>query len=491
MSYEFSEEEHDLWQTIDLASGRDKAEALARLAELKLTESKYAEAETFAAESVSLYRTVGDGHGIGEGLFLEGRALRGLKNPAQALPRFEESAEVFRASSNQFFLSMVVSEMAQCYKDLEQWNLAVNTFDNATVLFASSENWENAGLTALESAECSLEVSDYLAAEMRSSQGYEYLAKNENPFFVANALSIRAKTQVGQGNYGAAIDDLTESLHIMKYFNYLKLVAEIQTDLVWAYICNGQLEQARSLLAEARQIHTDGRGVPGLAECDYLEAWLAKEAGDFDSAAGLFESCRAAFRALNNKQRTFDSDYQLALCLSYVDSYKAAKAFEGTIQRAEQSGLILRDHKIFVDLAEVYVELAWTESALSTLEKVDVDLLGSQGERARMVLLRSQVHLKQRSFIKCIDELQFVLGINALPANQETLLQARETLGRAYFGDQQYALAIESLTPVLLELTLADQTEEAKEIAELIQEAKHGLQTQQLANQPQLWEEDK
>lgn len=489
MSYEFSPEEQELLDTVQTSSGREKAEALAKLAELKLVESRNSEAAIFAAESVAEYRSIGDGHGIGEGLFLEGRALKGLKQPAEALLRLDESAEVFRASANQYFLSMVVSEQAHCYKELEQWNLAVRAYDNASLLFADSENWENAGLTALESAECSLETKDYLAAEIRSSQGFDYLTKNENPFYVANALSIRARTQVGQRNYDAAIADLTESLSIMKYYNSLKLVADLQTDLVWANICRGNYTEAASKLADARKIHSDGRGVAGLAECDYLEGWLAMAACDFERATALFESSRSAFRALNNKKRTFEADYQAAVCLTYVDSFKAVQAFEAVLQRAEQAGVILEDHKIFIELAEAQVALVWSDSALATLNKIDPGLLAEQGSRAQIVLLRAQAYLQKRNYGQCIDELQFVLGAGALPASAETLRDARETLGRAYLGDQQYQLAIEALSEVLLELTLEDLTDEAKAVAEMVREAKHGLQTQQ-ANQPQLWEEE-
>jgi tetratricopeptide (TPR) repeat protein len=490
MSYEFSEEEQELWDTVQSSTGREKAEALGKLAEMKLAENKYSQAEAFAAESVSEYRAIGDGQGIGEGLFFRGKALKALKDPAQALGCFEESAEVFRASSNEFFLSCVVAEQGRCYKELGQWNLASHSFDNATTLFASSESWENAGVSALESAECALETKDYVSAELRASQGFDYLVQDENSFLVATALGLRAKSQLGQGNYDSAINDLTESLNIAKYLSFGKMIADTLAELTWAYICAGQLELAAKYLAESRVIHQDAKGVAGLAECDYLAGCIAVENEDYAEAIELFEAARSGFRTKNNKQRVFDCGFNIAKTWTHMDPIKAAAAFDSALKQATDSKLLIDDHTIYLLQAQNFVDLTWTDSALAALANIDVDLLPDQGCKAQMVVLKAQVYLYQRNFSGAIDELQFVLGANALPANKETLLKAKETLGRAYFGEQQYQSAIDALTPVLLEYTLADSQFEAKLVAEIIQEAKHGLETQQLANQPQLWEEE-
>jgi tetratricopeptide (TPR) repeat protein len=490
MSYEFSEEEQKLWDTVQSSTGREKAEALGKLAEIKLAENKFSQAEAFAAESVSEYRAIGDGQGIGEGLFFWGKALKALKDPAQALRCFDESAQVFRASSNQFFLSCVVAEQGRCYKELGQWNLASRSFDNACTLFADSENWENAGVSALESAECALETKDFVSAELRASQGFDYLVQDENSYLVATALGIRAKSQIGQGNYQSAISDLTESLNIAKYLSFGKMIADTLSELTWAHICADQLELASKYLGESRQIHQDAKGVAGLAECDYLQGCMAVKTQDFPEAIEFFEAARSGFRTKNNKQRVFDCDYNIAKTLTYIDPIKAASAFEAALKSANDSKILLDDHSIYLLQAENFVGLTWTDSALAALANIDVDLLPDQGCKAQMVLLKARVYLYQRNFVAAIDEMQFVLGPNALPANKETLLNAKETLGRAYFGEQQYQSAIDSLTPVLLDYTLADSQFEAKLVAEIIQEAKHGLETQQLANQPQLWEED-
>jgi hypothetical protein len=237
-------------------------------------------------------------------------------------------------------------------------------------------------------------------------------------------------------------------------------------------------------------IHQEAKGVAGLAECDYLAGCISVENEDYAEAIELFEAARSGFRTKNNKKRIFDCDFNIAKTWTHMDPIKAASAFDSALKQATDSKLLIDDHTIYLLQAENFVDLNWTDSALAALANIDVDLLPDQGCKAQMVLLKAQVYLYQRNCSGAIDELQFVLGTNALPANKETLLKAKETLGRAYFGEQQYQSAIDALTPVLLEYTLADSQFEAKLVAEIIQEAKHGLETQQLANQPQLWEEE-
>ena len=98
MSYHQNPEEAHLWQQIESGSQREQAEAFGRLAELSVNREHFDNAVTYGERSATLFRGINDAFGEAEGLYQQGRGYLGQKQAKEAIAKFDEAAEIFRAN---------------------------------------------------------------------------------------------------------------------------------------------------------------------------------------------------------------------------------------------------------------------------------------------------------------------------------------------------------------------------------------------------------
>ena len=87
--------------------------ALENLAEVALDRRKYADAQSFAEESLSVYHLLEDKHGIATALRALGIAAHNEHNLPQACSACEDSAEIFRELEDRGCLILSLSSLAR------------------------------------------------------------------------------------------------------------------------------------------------------------------------------------------------------------------------------------------------------------------------------------------------------------------------------------------------------------------------------------------
>ena len=145
----------ELWDLSTSGSEREKAEACCELSQRKLNRREFSDALALAQQGAEFYRQLSDDSGRAECLYYAGRSEYGQRNFTEALGYFEQASQLQRSNVNENYLASLVNSQGDCYRELGQYKLAHQNFENSAKLYASCNNNWCASLNACRSCRCS------------------------------------------------------------------------------------------------------------------------------------------------------------------------------------------------------------------------------------------------------------------------------------------------------------------------------------------------
>jgi tetratricopeptide (TPR) repeat protein len=446
MSYQQNPEEVHLWEKIETGSDREKAEAFGRLAEMSVRRCAFDKAVAYGESSENWYRKINDQFGIAEGLYQQGCGYLGLEQPTQALPKFSEAAEIFRANPNEIFLAASVGKQADAYQELEQYGLAVKSYRESACLYANCENYSSAGETYLNGVMALMALREFEQAEFMANQAYDFFVKAEEPLGAARALSQRGWALALQHNLEAALNDANEAITLVELIDQELHLAEFLHEKALFLNRLNRADEVGKALEACRALASRHQNHRLLAECDLQEAYNLKDFGLMDQATEKVKSVMAASKVYSEHDDYFEAQVLMGNVFAAQDkSLEAIEAFEKALAYATLHNIVHFDEGVFVEMAYVLLELQNPSYALETLDRINFEqdlnpeMLGRAKNYRCMALNQLGRHNESQELA------QQLIAQHATDPSNMTGILAQENLARSYLLQGNLDLAIPAL----------------------------------------------
>ncbi|MFM5905230.1 MAG: hypothetical protein ACKORF_03895 [Micrococcales bacterium] len=467
MSYHQNPEEAHLWEQIEGGSQREQAEAFGRLAELSVNRENFDNAVIYGERSASLFKGINDAFGEAEGLYQQGRGYLGQKQAKEAILKFDEAAEIFRANANELFLAASVSRKADALVILEQQSLAAAAYENAAVLYANCGNHSSAGETYLRCATALIDAREFAAAELKADQARLSFIEADELQGVARSLHLRSVALGFQHNLDAAVADIREAIELAKYLEFEPFDAMCHLQLASLLVACADVAGATDALAVARKQANEVKDYATLAQCDLHEAYLYFNLDAFDRARAHATTARAAFNAQNDKVSVFETDVLMGRILLGMDQpLESIEVLEKAIAFANQHQVTIYEERCYIALADALLRVQNASYALETLEKIQFpgELAENMAFLARTLRARALIYLERHQEAQELAE-QIISETSQMAPNFFAGIDAQETIARSLIMQGNLDLALPALQLAIVRHSAHGSDEVATELS--------------------------
>lgn len=460
----------ELWDQSTTGTELERAEACRELAQRKLNRREFSDALAMAQQGYDFYRILSDDAGQAECLFYAGRAEQGQKHYAEALDFFQQSAQLHSTNVNENYLANIVNVQGDCYKELGQFELARQKYENSAKLYANGDNAWWASIGGVEAAEMHLKVHDWDGAELAAAKSIEFAVEAENNNAMARALLVRATAYKEQGNYDAAVEAMGEARAVSKYSDNQNIRHNVLREHALLLAERGDSPALQGSLSEFREITAARNDAECLAMADYIEALAAFNDFEMEKAQALLRNATVMLSYTKEKEWAFLAlELEARIHFFTEDFIQAAVGYDKAADFAAKHSVFIDGPGFFMHRAQVLINLNRAESALEVLDAMPEQELVSPLDNAVLDEIRS------RALLKCYRPLDALKLAEAAAAVLEEydprsflLGKVLETKGHALLQLGGQADATEPLIRAMQIHSVNDNTDEAKAVADLL-----------------------
>jgi len=236
---------------METAQGRTAARAklLARAAELAYRQSDYPATTSFAAESLAIYREVGDKQGIASALIKLGNAATEVGDYASASGFLEEALAVWRELEDKHGTARALISLGWAALRPGDYHLANVRLEEALAISRELEDTRSIGFELSGLGEVALRQGDYMRAKRLVEESLELRRQLGNKWGIGVSLGILGWVAMRQGDWNRAIARLGESLEVRREIGDKSGSAWCLERLAEVALAQGQAEKAVRLFA--------------------------------------------------------------------------------------------------------------------------------------------------------------------------------------------------------------------------------------------------
>ena len=252
-----------------------------------------------SAESQSLFRSLGDKHGLGLALLMSGDVLYDQSRTAEARKNFLETLELFREIGHRRNMATVEERIGNTYVDEGSLAESLKYYQLALADYRQL-NWDIGVASAIGNiANVQTLEGDLSGALQSDRQGLEIFRKTGDKRGIASTLNNMGTVELAQGSLEQASDDFNSAEQINRQISYARGLAH-------SLIGQGDVQTARNELQSAIQEYNlalkaiAGMDEPGVITSAKISLGIAiLQSGDAKSAS--VELQQAADSAIGNK----------------------------------------------------------------------------------------------------------------------------------------------------------------------------------------------
>jgi predicted ATPase/class 3 adenylate cyclase len=202
----------------ETAQGRTAARAklLARAAELAYRQSDYPATTVFAAESLAIYREVGDEQGIASALIKLANAATEVGDYAAASGYLEEALEIWRKQEYKHGIARALISLGWTALKSGNYSLANKRLEEALVLSRELGDTRSIGFELSGLGEVALRQSDYVRATRLLEESLELRRQLGNKWGVGVSLGTLGWVAMREGDRDRTVARLGESLEVRR-----------------------------------------------------------------------------------------------------------------------------------------------------------------------------------------------------------------------------------------------------------------------------------
>jgi tetratricopeptide (TPR) repeat protein len=248
---------------METAQGRTAARAklLARAAELAYRQSDYPATTSFAAESLAIYREVGDKQGIASALIKLGNAATEVGDYAGASGFLEEALAVWRDLEDKHGTARALISLGWAALRPGDYHLANVRLEEALAISRELEDTRSIGFELSGLGEVALRQGDYMRAKRLVEESLELRRQLGNKWGIGVSLGILGWVEMRQGDWNRAIARLGESLEVRREIGDKSGSAWCLERLAEVALAQGQAEKAVRLFAAGAALRASIRSV--------------------------------------------------------------------------------------------------------------------------------------------------------------------------------------------------------------------------------------
>ncbi|HMA38307.1 MAG TPA: tetratricopeptide repeat protein, partial [Chloroflexia bacterium] len=284
------------------ASGAVRARLLQGAATLAYNQGDLAAASPLFAQSLALWREVGDPREIAAVLYHQGLIARALGElgPAQAF--VEESLGLLRGGDDPAGRARALTLLGHILRAKSDPRAAQARYTESLALFRQAADTAGIARMLYSLGNMARELVGPQAAELLYAESLALQQALGEQRGIANTLEAQATTARDQGTYGRAAALYTQALELQRRLNNSGAVVSCLVALGALATDEGQWEQARALLEDglsrARQLNNQWLITASLENL----AELAHQEGQREQAHALFTEALTRYRQLDNAE---------------------------------------------------------------------------------------------------------------------------------------------------------------------------------------------
>lgn len=237
----------------ETTQGRTGARAilLTRAAELAYRQSDYPATESFARESLEIYREVGDRQGIASALIKLGNAATEVGNYSTAAESLEEALMIWRERGDMHGTARALISLGWTALRSGDYDLANQRLEEALAISREFEDIRSIGFELSGLGEVAMRQGDNLRATQLIEESLELRKQLGNKWGVAVSLGILGWIAMHEENWTLAVARLDESLEVRQEIGDKSGIAWCIERFAEIAMGMGQFEKAACLFGAA------------------------------------------------------------------------------------------------------------------------------------------------------------------------------------------------------------------------------------------------
>jgi tetratricopeptide (TPR) repeat protein len=315
-----------------LAPTSTRAYALVVRGDLELSQGEYSEAENSFAESLQIYRQLGDEKGISEALSELARLLIQQGNFLRAGELSQESLELSRKMGDKFQISQALYRLAHVLRTQNDRTMANELLEESVTLFSqmvdlgsiqnffASPQSENAYFSLASSEQ---DQGNFERAREVFEEGLAFFRKTGSSHEIAWFLRYLANLSWREGDLARAQTLYQESLQIVQDLKDKYCAAHTLDGLAQVENGKGNYEQAASLARQALNLCEQLGSKPRIAHAQ-CTLGLAMQSTDPSGAEQMLKSSLKVRDKLRNKSEIAESLEALAKTHKFGGAFERA-----------------------------------------------------------------------------------------------------------------------------------------------------------------------
>ncbi|HEX7976441.1 MAG TPA: tetratricopeptide repeat protein [Anaerolineales bacterium] len=258
------------------AQGRTAARArlLARAAELAYRQSDYPATTSFAGESLSIYREVGDKQGAASALIKLGNAATEVGDYATASGFLEEALSIWRELEDKHGTARALISLGWTALRPGDYHLANVRLEEALALSRELEDTRSIGFELSGLGEVALRQGETTRATRLVEESLDLRRQLGNKWGVGVSLGIMGWVAIREGDWNRAIARLGESLEVRREIGDKSGSAWCLERLAEIALAQGQAEKAVRLFGAGAALRASIRSVIDPADRPEYESKL-------------------------------------------------------------------------------------------------------------------------------------------------------------------------------------------------------------------------
>jgi len=404
----------ELWALTSDEDQRLRADALANLTHRFFHREKYTDVIGPGEAAIEVHHELNDTLGEGRMNYFVGYSEWMLDRFDDALKHLSNSTEIYRIHASEIMLADSIRAQANCYKALEKYDEAAESWRSAIGLYSSNDRLTLAGICALDLGEMQGQNGNQSEALTLFQESLTLFQSCGDLIGSGRANDRMAAALIDLGHIDKALVCLQEALNIFDYIKDESRLAWAQYRLGWTHVTNGDFYEAIPYLRQASAWYKGKSMFISAANADSQLAHALVEVGGEEEAIDLYRKTRSVYQGAGEVQNAFIADVNTAGRIRFSEPAEAMNLY----RRAIQGGKDLDDDWLVrastVRLAECLQEsevMASKEEALALLAEVKVEDWGdNKYEQARHLNILAKLHLDLNDVERAVPLLETIIG---------------------------------------------------------------------------------